>query len=261
MSAQGGWRCGRAGPGSASVTATWTSWPPRSSAESWAAVQHWPYRRLDILGQQRGHSGMAPLSATAPSPSCPLAHRGLLTSRTAPNPQPSSAPVSAGVVDLYQHHAVRCTWGGPSLHQPQYPLSAAAYTGFRLVNGDSDCTGRVEVEAQGVWGPLCATAWDLPDAHVLCHHLGCGSAISLPPPGHFGTGMGTLRRDALRCSGNERHPGECPVEVLGQPACPTGHTAAVNCSGECGDQGELQQVGSNACSHCTARLLQVSPSP
>ena len=111
MSAQGGWRCGRAGPGSASVTATWTSWPPRSSAESWAAVQHWPYRRLDILGQQRGHSGMAPLSATAPSPSCPLAHRGLLTSRTAPNPLPSSAPVSAGVVDLYQHHAVRCRWG------------------------------------------------------------------------------------------------------------------------------------------------------
>ncbi|XP_052551819.1 deleted in malignant brain tumors 1 protein-like [Tympanuchus pallidicinctus] len=105
------------------------------------------------------------------------------------------------------------------------------YTGFRLVDGGSACTGRVEVEAQGVWGPLCATAWDLPDAHVLCHHLGCGSAISLLPPGHFGKGIGTLRRDAFSCSGNEWHLGKCPVDVLGQPACPPGHTAAVNCSG------------------------------
>ncbi|XP_021237402.1 scavenger receptor cysteine-rich type 1 protein M130-like, partial [Numida meleagris] len=105
------------------------------------------------------------------------------------------------------------------------------YTGFRLADGDSSCTGRVEVEARGVWRPLCATAWDLPDAHVLCHHLDCGSAVSLPPPGHFGMGTGTLLHDALICSGSEQHPGECPVEVLGQPTCPPGHTAVVNCSG------------------------------
>ncbi|XP_032300930.1 scavenger receptor cysteine-rich type 1 protein M130-like [Coturnix japonica] len=110
-------------------------------------------------------------------------------------------------------------------------IMCSPYTGFRLVDGGSDCAGRVEVEARGVWGPLCATAWDLPDAHVLCHHLGCGSAISIPPPGHFGMGTGRLRSDALSCSGSERHPGECPVEVLGQPACTPGHTAGVSCSG------------------------------
>ncbi|OXB59704.1 hypothetical protein ASZ78_012625 [Callipepla squamata] len=111
-------------------------------------------------------------------------------------------------------------------------IICSPYTEFRLVNGSSECVGRVEVEAQGVWGPLCATAWDLPDAHILCRHLGCGSAVSLHPPGHFGTGTGMLRHDALSCSGNERHPGECPVQVLGQPACPPGHTAAVSCSGD-----------------------------
>ncbi|XP_035182512.1 LOW QUALITY PROTEIN: scavenger receptor cysteine-rich type 1 protein M130-like [Oxyura jamaicensis] len=107
------------------------------------------------------------------------------------------------------------------------------YTGFRLADGGSGCAGRVEVEAQGTWGPLCATAWDLPDAHVLCRHLGCGPAASLPPGGHFGTGTATgpLQREALSCSGSERHPGECPVAVLGEPACPPGHAAAVNCSG------------------------------
>ncbi|XP_066854930.1 antigen WC1.1-like [Anser cygnoides] len=112
-------------------------------------------------------------------------------------------------------------------------IVCSPYTGFRLADGGSGCAGRVEVEEQGTWAPLCATAWDLPDAHVLCRHLGCGPAASLPPGGHFGTGTATgpLRRYALSCSGSERHPGECPVAVLGEPACPPGHAAAVNCSG------------------------------
>ncbi|NXH73390.1 C163A protein, partial [Hydrobates tethys] len=104
------------------------------------------------------------------------------------------------------------------------------YTGFRLADNSSGCAGRVEVEEGGTWGSLCATSWDLPDAHVLCHHLGCGPAAAVPPGGSFGGGDGPLRQDAFGCSGSERHPGECPTAVLGEPACPPGHAAAVNCS-------------------------------
>lgn len=117
-------------------------------------------------------------------------------------------------------------------------LPATAYTGFRLVGSNSSCAGRVEVEAGGTWGSLCATGWDLPDAHVLCHHLGCGAAAAVPPGGFFGGGNGPLRRDTFGCDGSERHPGECPVVVLGEPACPPGHTAAVNCSGLYGTRRE-----------------------
>ncbi|XP_032852360.2 scavenger receptor cysteine-rich type 1 protein M130-like isoform X2 [Tyto alba] len=60
------------------------------------------------------------------------------------------------------------------------------YTGFRLADNNSDCAGRVEVEMRGTWGSLCATGWDLLDAHVLCHHLGCGPAVTVPPGGSFG---------------------------------------------------------------------------
>uniref|UniRef100_A0A8V5FV87 Uncharacterized protein n=1 Tax=Melopsittacus undulatus TaxID=13146 RepID=A0A8V5FV87_MELUD len=109
--------------------------------------------------------------------------------------------------------------------------SQATYDGFRLVNHSSHCAGRVEVMEGGTWGSLCASAWDLPDAHVLCHHLGCGSASSVPPGGSFGSGNGTLRVDAFGCSGTERVPSECPVVGLGEPSCPPGHAAAVECSG------------------------------
>ncbi|XP_064570984.1 uncharacterized protein LOC135448698 [Zonotrichia leucophrys gambelii] len=107
----------------------------------------------------------------------------------------------------------------------------SSYTGFRLGNGSSGCSGRVEVAARGTWGSVCASEWDMADAHVLCRHLGCGRALSVLPGGSFGSGEGPLRPDAFGCSGSERHPGQCPVAVLGKPPCAPGNAAAVNCSG------------------------------
>ncbi|XP_042635348.1 antigen WC1.1-like [Catharus ustulatus] len=110
-------------------------------------------------------------------------------------------------------------------------IICSPYTGFRLGNGSSGCSGRVEVAVRGTWGSVCASEWDLPDAHVLCRHLGCGRALSVPPGGSFGSGEGPLRPDTFGCSGSERHPGQCPVTVLGKAPCAPGNAAAVNCSG------------------------------
>ncbi|CAN8214574.1 unnamed protein product [Coccothraustes coccothraustes] len=124
----------------------------------------------------------------------------------------------------------------------------SSYTGFRLGNGSSGCSGRVEVAVRGTWGSVCASEWDLPDAHVLCRHLGCGRAFSVPPGGSFGSGEGPLRPDAFGCSGSERHPGECPVAVLGKPPCAPGNAAAVNCSGSL----QVRLVGSSG--RCAGRV-------
>ncbi|XP_051632245.1 LOW QUALITY PROTEIN: scavenger receptor cysteine-rich type 1 protein M130-like, partial [Manacus candei] len=120
-------------------------------------------------------------------------------------------------------------------------IICSPYTGFRLGNSSSGCAGRVEVAVRGTWGSVCATDWDLPDADVLCRHLGCGHAVTVPPGGSFGSGDGPLRPDAFGCSGSERHPGECPVAVLGEPPCTPGNAAAVNCSGLCGTCGKSLQ--------------------
>ncbi|XP_077640552.1 scavenger receptor cysteine-rich domain-containing protein SCART1-like [Lonchura striata] len=158
----------------------------------------------------------------APSP-CSVRVPGVRpTARAAPAPPASSAPVSAG-------DSGSC-WG-PCGIAPLTAVRAAAYSGFRLGNSSSGCSGRVEVAVRGTWGSVCASEWDLADAHVLCRHLGCGRASSVPPGGSFGSGEGPLRPDAFGCRGSERHPGECPVAVLGKPPCVPGNAAAVKCSG------------------------------
>nr|XP_028681739.1 scavenger receptor cysteine-rich domain-containing protein SCART1-like [Macaca mulatta] len=102
---------------------------------------------------------------------------------------------------------------------------------FRLVNGSSSCEGRVELQVQGSWAPLCATHWDIADATVLCHQLNCGSAVATPRGGHFGDGDAAIWPDAFHCGGTEPYLWNCPVSTLGVPACAPGNSASAVCSG------------------------------
>ncbi|KAM9168746.1 scavenger receptor cysteine-rich type 1 protein M130-like [Mergus octosetaceus] len=127
-----------------------------------------------------------------------------------------------------------CPWGAPNnkacTHSNGTHVTCTQYTGFRLVNGSTACEGRVEVEVLGTWGMLCASRWDLSDAHVLCRHLGCGFAESIPGGGHFGRGTGPVWRDSFHCDGTEAHLGQCPVTALGASPCSQENVAAVICS-------------------------------
>uniref|UniRef100_A0A8D2D6J0 Scavenger receptor family member expressed on T cells 1 n=1 Tax=Sciurus vulgaris TaxID=55149 RepID=A0A8D2D6J0_SCIVU len=102
---------------------------------------------------------------------------------------------------------------------------------FRLVNGSSSCEGRVELQVQGSWAPLCATHWDLEDATVLCHQLNCGRAVATPPGGHFGEGGAPLWPDVFHCVGTEPYLWNCPVSTLGAQVCAPGNSASALCSG------------------------------
>ncbi|KAM6225668.1 scavenger receptor cysteine-rich domain-containing protein SCART1-like [Spheniscus humboldti] len=102
--------------------------------------------------------------------------------------------------------------------------------GFRLVNGSTACEGRVEVRVLGTWGSLCASRWDVLDAHVLCRHLDCGFAEPIPRGGPFGRGTGPVWRDSFHCDGTEAHLGQCPVTALGASPCSHENNAAVICS-------------------------------
>ncbi|CAM5081407.1 unnamed protein product, partial [Eretmochelys imbricata] len=103
-------------------------------------------------------------------------------------------------------------------------------SGFRLVNGSTACSGRVEIQVLGAWGTLCDSRWDLPDANVLCRQLDCGFAVSTPGGGYFGKGTGFVWTDTFHCKGTELHLGHCPVTALGASQCSHNNDAGVVCS-------------------------------
>ncbi|KAM9593304.1 scavenger receptor cysteine-rich type 1 protein M130-like [Morphnus guianensis] len=119
-------------------------------------------------------------------------------------------------------------WGEHAcIHAFDAGVTCSEYTGFRLVNGSTACAGRVEVQVLGTWGTLCASHWHLLDAHVLCRHLNCGFAESVPGGEHFGRATGPVWRESFHCDGTEAHLGQCPVITLGASPCSHGNNAAV----------------------------------
>uniref|UniRef100_A0A8C3XTZ5 SRCR domain-containing protein n=1 Tax=Chelydra serpentina TaxID=8475 RepID=A0A8C3XTZ5_CHESE len=111
--------------------------------------------------------------------------------------------------------------------------ASAICSRFRLVNGSTACSGRVEIQVLGAWGTLCDSRWDLPDANVLCRQLNCGFAVSAPGGGYFGRGTGSVWTDTFHCKGTETHLGHCPVTALGASQCSHDNDASVICSGKC----------------------------
>ncbi|XP_071498165.1 scavenger receptor cysteine-rich domain-containing protein DMBT1-like [Diadema antillarum] len=110
------------------------------------------------------------------------------------------------------------------------PADTGTTSDIRLVGGNNNFEGRVEVYMNGEWGTVCDDSWDLVEASVACRQLGYSGAISSYTNAHFGLGSGPIHLDNVECSGLEASLMECSYS----PTHNCGHSedAGVACHSE-----------------------------
>ncbi|XP_026202920.1 scavenger receptor cysteine-rich type 1 protein M130-like isoform X2 [Anabas testudineus] len=111
------------------------------------------------------------------------------------------------------------------------PSSPAAGVQIRLSgSGSTQCSGRVEIYHNNIWGTVCDDSWDLNDTMVVCRELNCGTALDATQSAQFGEGTGQIWLDDVACSGNEWSLTECQHNGFGNNNCGHSEDAGVICS-------------------------------
>ncbi|KAJ8030427.1 Neurotrypsin [Holothuria leucospilota] len=100
---------------------------------------------------------------------------------------------------------------------------------IRLVGGNSETEGRVEIFYNGIWGTVCDDSWDRNDAQVVCRELGFGEYGDALSYSSYGPGVGQIWLDNVRCNGNELRLEDCRSNEWGIHDCNHYEDASVRC--------------------------------
>ena len=102
---------------------------------------------------------------------------------------------------------------------------------LRLVDGQTENSGRLEVLYGGVWGTVCGVGWDLDDADVACRQLGFLGALTLLGNDTISEGVGVVWLEGVGCHGNESRLTECQLSGWGLSQCDHTQDIGITCDG------------------------------
>ncbi|CAM4563249.1 unnamed protein product [Leuciscus chuanchicus] len=86
------------------------------------------------------------------------------------------------------------------------------------------------------------------DAEVVCRELGCGSPVEVKTDGYFGSGIGPIWMDDVKCKGTEASVKNCPSTAWGVHNCEHAKDAGVICR-------EVKLVNTNNSCQGTVQVL------
>ncbi|XP_073726208.1 CD5 antigen-like [Misgurnus anguillicaudatus] len=99
----------------------------------------------------------------------------------------------------------------------------------KLVNGSSQCDGRLQVLYNNRWGAVCYAGWGPEEAAVVCKELGCGQVIQTNS--YLAPSNEPIWMNNVTCIGNESTVRDCPFGGWGASnSCKNGLYAGVVCS-------------------------------
>ena len=124
---------------------------------------------------------------------------------------------------------------------------------IRLVGGNTQYEGRVEVCWNEVWGTVCHDYWSTQDGIVACRQLGfsttgwiftlstlvlstneevvyyCSAGVTMFYNAYFGKGSGPILLDNLFCNSRETRLIDCPSNTIGVHNCFHSRDAGLRC--------------------------------
>lgn len=111
-----------------------------------------------------------------------------------------------------------------------YP-NVVPYADVRLVKGDGNSYGLVEVNFRNIWGTICQEGFDMSAADVVCKQLGfLRGAINFYGNAVYGLGNGTIWLSNVKCNGSESNIAQCNHYYWGLSDCTHDQDVSIVCN-------------------------------
>ncbi|XP_038045523.1 scavenger receptor cysteine-rich domain superfamily protein-like [Patiria miniata] len=112
----------------------------------------------------------------------------------------------------------------------KYDLKLVEDAPIRLVDGDDELSGQVEINHDWTWGTVCDVNWDIPDAMVVCRQLGNFlEAVEVKTGSFYGESERPIVMNRVACRGTESRLADCPFVCTSSRPCNTSQVAGLVC--------------------------------
>ncbi|GAB0095519.1 Peptidase S1 domain-containing protein [Sergentomyia squamirostris] len=114
-------------------------------------------------------------------------------------------------------------------HSDEDQRHCAAPIEVRLIGGQTNLEGRVEIKYRQIWGTVCDDDFNIEEANVMCRSLGFYGP-SYVMKNTFGPGTGIIWLDQVDCIGNETSIEQCSHWHWGEHNCAHSEDVGIRCS-------------------------------